>query len=117
MCNICTENYLLDWRDIKENLKLFIHELNSHLDISKIILFGSFARGDFHENSDVDLIIVGKFQERFFKRIGKVIDLAPKGLIIEPLVYNEEEIENMITDENPFILNALSEGIILFSTV
>jgi len=31
---------------------------------SVIILYGSFARGDFHEGSDIDLIVVGDFRER-----------------------------------------------------
>ncbi|NQS74702.1 MAG: nucleotidyltransferase domain-containing protein [Methanoculleus sp.] len=29
-----------------------------------MILYGSFSRGDFHEGSDLDLIIVGDFRER-----------------------------------------------------
>jgi len=106
---------MLNWGDFKEKLKSFIHAINSLFDITKIILFGSFARGDFHENSDVDLVIVGKFKNRFFDRIGKILDLVPKGITIEPFIYNDEEIEKMIKKENPFILNALSEGIILLS--
>jgi len=113
MCRICTEDMLPNWRNIKEKIKQLIHDIDSHFQISKIILHGSFARGDYHENSDVDLIIIGDFKERFFDRIGKILDLAPDDLIIEPMVYNEEEIYKMIKDENPFILTAIKEGITL----
>ncbi|MDD3934624.1 nucleotidyltransferase domain-containing protein [Methanoculleus sp. 10] len=35
--------------------------------VSAVILYGSFSRGDFHEGSDVDLIVAGDVRERFHK--------------------------------------------------
>ena len=77
----------------------------------KIILFGSFARGDYHENSDIDLIIIGDFSRRFFDRIGKMLDLVPSDLYIEPLVYTKEEFNKMRENGNSFILTAISDGL------
>jgi len=34
--------------------------------IKEVYLFGSFAKGEVHEASDIDLIIVGDFKEKFF---------------------------------------------------
>jgi hypothetical protein len=78
-------------------------------------LFGSFAKGDYHENSDVDLVIVGDFKGRIFERIGEVLTYAPDGLEIEPFVYTPEEFKTMQENNNPFILNALSTGIEIIS--
>jgi uncharacterized protein len=111
MCKICSQSGFLDWKNVREDLKEFIHKIKANFEIDRIILFGSFARGDYHENSDVDLIIVGEFQERFFDRIGKVLQYAPKGIEIEPFVYNREEFLQMLETENPFIINAVSNGI------
>lgn len=111
MCKICTEDYSISRTDIRESLKIFIHTLVKVFKIERIILFGSYARGDYHENSDIDLIIVGNFEERFFDRIGNILDLVPYNLNIEPLVYTKNEFQKMSENGNPFILNAISEGL------
>jgi predicted nucleotidyltransferase len=77
----------------------------------RIILFRSFSRGDYHENSDTDLIIMGDFSRRFFDRIGIILDLVPSDLYIEPLVYTKEEFNKMSENGNPFILTEISDGL------
>ena len=42
------------------------------------------------------------------------MDLVPPNIELEPLVYTPEEFEKMKENENPFILNVLEEGIILY---
>lgn len=111
MCKICSEDCSLSRNDIRGSLKDFLHAIINKFNIEKIFLFGSHARGDFHEYSDIDLIIVGDFKERFFDRIGKILDLVPYDLNIEPLVYTKEEFEQMRENENPFIITAVSEGV------
>ena len=113
MCKICSNGYTISGNKIKEVRTEFLHEIVSSFEIDQIILFGSYARGDYHENSDIDLIIIGSFQERFFERIGKILDLSPSDLNIEPLVYTKEEFNKMQQNENPFILTVISEGIAL----
>ncbi|ODS42601.1 MAG: hypothetical protein MSIBF_04655 [Candidatus Altiarchaeales archaeon IMC4] len=43
----------------KEGLRQFKGEVSKGHDISKLILFGSTARGRYNKESDVDLILVG----------------------------------------------------------
>lgn len=69
-----------------------------------VYMFGSFAKGEIHEGSDIDLIVVGDFKERFIERIGKIIEMTD--LPIEPLVYTKEEFEEM-KKSNPFIIEVL----------
>ncbi len=107
----CSQNNQISWKSIKKRLNSFIKDITTFYQIDKIILFGSFARGDYHENSDIDLIIVGNFKEKFFDRIGKILEYIPDDLEIELLVYTIEEFKNMKKNENPFLLNCLSEGI------
>lgn len=57
----------------------------------KIVLHGSFVRGDWHEGSDLDLIIIKETADRFGDRIEKVLDLCPGGIAVEPLVYTPQE--------------------------
>ncbi|MHA1196988.1 MAG: nucleotidyltransferase domain-containing protein [Promethearchaeota archaeon] len=82
-----SKNSIISQKKIRKFLKKLVNKLISNYDISQIILFGSFARGDYHEYSDIDLIIIGYLDDNFFNRIGKVLDLVPPNIELEPLVY------------------------------
>jgi len=47
-----------------EQVRDLAETIRAQRSVSAIILYGSFARGDFHEGSDIDLIVVGDFRER-----------------------------------------------------
>jgi len=92
-----------------EGVRNLARDIRARRQISTIILHGSFARGDFHEGSDIDLIIVGDFPERPHKRAATLLGLSD--LPIEPVCYTGEEFAGLIEAKNPFILQALAEGI------
>jgi predicted nucleotidyltransferase len=100
---LCRVN--LEERDeIYEQLRQFAHLLKSKHKVKKVYLHGSFARGDFHEGSDIDLVIVGEFEGRMPQRIGRILDLT--SLPVEPLVYTEAEFEHM--KERAFLKEVLA---------
>ena len=92
MYKLCRVN-LEDSEKIYEQLREFAHLLKTKRKVKKVYLYGSFARGDFHEGSDIDLIIVGEFEGKMPQRIKEVLDLT--ALPVEPLVYTEAEFEQM----------------------
>jgi len=58
------------------------------LEPQAVVLFGSFARGDVHEASDLDLLVVADFPEPFLERIGRLLELASDlELPLEPVGY------------------------------
>jgi UTP:GlnB (protein PII) uridylyltransferase len=84
-------------------------------DPLRVIVFGSFVRGDTHEGSDLDLIVVKDTAERFFDRIGRVREAAHGlGLDVRPLVYSPTEIGEMLTGGNSFLETALAEGAVAY---
>ena len=80
----------------------------------KIILFGSVARGDADQYSDIDLIIIKKTNIRFIQRLVDVTAFLPKDVAIDVLVYTPDEIKTMIEAGNSFIKKALAEGKVLY---
>jgi len=94
-------------------IKSFVEELVSHIHIKKVYLFGSVARNDFNEGSDIDLAIIGDFSERFLDRADKILEMTE--LPIEPLCYTEQEFEEMKRMGNPFVKEIL-KGKILFNS-
>ena len=79
--------------------------------IEKIILFGSYARGDTDEYSDLDLILIKRTSKRFVERLVEV-PLLP--VHADVFVYTPEEFEEMRENENPFILSALESAKVIY---
>ncbi len=113
MSELCWPDNFIN-RKSNKIVKRFINLIIKKYNLKKIIIFGSFARGDYHKGSDLDLIIVGEFKERFIDRMGKIIELNDSDLEIDAMVYTEEEFQKMIKERRPFIEQALEEGIVVY---
>lgn len=108
MYKLCRINIEQSEELIRE-IKYFAERLKKILPVRDVYLYGSFARGEIHEGSDIDLIIIGDFSERFFDRIRKILDLTD--LPIEPLVYTVDEFEEFKKSQNPFIMEILKTAV------
>lgn len=90
-----------------------IHErLKSQLTIVR--LFGSEARGEATEESDIDLFIVVKFCSKEIE--DSILDEAYEiglsyDVVITPLVSGEEEVNSPLFKITPFYQNVMEEGI------
>ena len=113
MSELCWPDNFIN-RESNKIVKRFINLIINKFNLKKVIIFGSFARGDYHKGSDLDLIIVGEFKERFIDRIGKIMELNDTNLEIDAMVYTEEEFQKMIQERRPFIEQALEEGIVVY---
>jgi hypothetical protein len=81
----------------------------------KVIAFGSVARGEPDEWSDLDLLIVADtarpFLERF-KDFAGIYDVWPR---LDLLIYTPAEFQRMVAEDNPLVLQAIEEGVVLHS--
>lgn len=80
----------------------------------QVILFGSFARGDWHTHSDVDILVVKETPASFSDRIGEVLELCAAHPRVQPLVYTPGEIQEMLGRGNDFLTTVLAEGVLLY---
>ncbi|MBQ6813177.1 MAG: nucleotidyltransferase domain-containing protein [Methanobrevibacter sp.] len=82
-------------------------------DISKIIVYGSVARGDDDEESDIDILIVSPKADELMNKINSVaVDfILEKEEFISPHLMTEEHFEK--TKDYPFLTNVLKEGLII----
>lgn len=86
--------------------------------LSKVILYGSYARGDNHDFSDVDLMILVKMSDSEIKRIeNDVYDIAfeieiETDIDISPIIKNEAQYEYWV-DTLPFYRNVRDEGVVI----
>ena len=85
--------------------------LEGYGPVEKILLFGSAARGQQDEASDVDLIIIKATSQRFLERLLSVPLLPVRA---DVFVYTPEEFAQMQEHENPFILSALRDAVVVY---
>ncbi len=84
------------------------------LEPVRIVLFGSAARGEADEWSDLDVIVVAEqVPERFLDRIAAAYDLLDPRYALDILIYTPEEYRAMIEDGNPLVAAAEHEGRVL----
>ncbi len=84
----------------------------------KIILYGSYAYGEPDEDSDIDLLIVKKTDERFIDRMVSV-RLLVSGLHphipFEPLVLTPEELDRRLRVGDQFYDEIVRRGEVLYA--
>ena len=103
----------------EELLQQIVNRIVMEVDPEQIILFGSQARGDTHEHSDVDLIVIeaDPFGNGWTKH-GEMVRLynALRGVRIptDILVYTQEDVEYWRDSLNNVLARALREGRVLY---
>jgi len=97
----------------EKSLAILLNKLREYRP-HKIILFGSAARGEADTESDLDVIVIKDTQESFIERLEVMAKLCPPGVHADILVYTPEEIRTMVDEENPFIIEALREGKLVY---
>jgi len=87
--------------------------------LKKIILYGSYARGDYNKKSDVDIMILTDLTfEEIEKYRDEISDIAfdielDKGIVISPVLKNIDKF-NARVDVIPFYTNVQREGVALY---
>lgn len=102
----------MDKTAIVKQLKNYKNSLSKGVPINKIILFGSMAKGSFHTDSDIDLIVVSpKFRGlNFFQRGAKMYDYWDLNYPVDFLCYTPEEF-NKLKKQITILREAVENGI------
>jgi predicted nucleotidyltransferase len=100
----------------KKELEELKRDLENLLDplAFKMVLFGSRARGDYSEESDVDVAILVRGLTREMKRriLDKVAEIELEYLLpISALVFSQDEFDHLKQKERRIALDIEREGI------
>lgn len=100
----------------QKQLDKIVDEIVTKYQPEKVILFGSVARGEVTEDSDIDLLIIkaGVDQMSRIDRHRDVAKLYSHTIASDILVYTPYEIKKRLYLGDPFIKTVFSEGKILY---
>ena len=101
-------------------LEEFLEEIKQILGnrLKKIILYGSYARGDYNKNSDIDIMILTDLTSEEISKYSLLIwekcaDIEiDKGIVISPLIRNLDDFNSWL-NVKPFYMNIANEGVVL----
>ena len=87
--------------------------------LKKVILYGSYARGDYDDESDIDVMIMADIpMEDVLKYSGKICDFVSdinvdNSVFISPMIQSEA-VFNKYKNVTPFYQNVAREGVRLY---
>lgn len=104
----------------KKILEDFLEEVKETLGnrLKKIILYGSYARGDYNKNSDIDIMILTDLTPEEISKYSLIIwekcaDIEiDNGIVISPLIRNLDNFNSWL-NVKPFYMNIANEGVVL----
>ena len=99
---------------LTNRLRVVVENLKDVFSPIKIVLFGSYARGDFRNDSTIDIFVIAETEARFVDRIRSAIEVTGGFPPIEPLIYTPEEFELMQKQGEGSIDSAIDEGVVLY---
>jgi predicted nucleotidyltransferase len=102
--------------DLKEYLITLSESVNGSVPLVCVILFGSRARTDYRESSDLDMIFVGQFEEQFINRTTIIYDHYELSLGLDAFCYTAIEFDKMFHEGVVSILDAIDHGICVFGS-
>jgi uncharacterized protein len=103
---------------IEQTLNEIVRRLVADYQPEKIILFGSYAYGEPHEDSDLDLLIIKETPDQLIKRIFTVHELVTDmhpSIGLEPLVLTPDEIAERLRIGDHFVAEMLERGELLYA--
>ena len=99
--------------DLNAKTQQAVEELKAY-GAQRVILFGSAARGDADEYSDLDFVVIKETNRRFLARLREVALLVNVPGAVDILVYTPEEWQRMQERESPFAERVLAEGRVVY---
>ena len=101
---------MLDKATVKKIANQYAEEVKKILDPSAIILFGSYANGNPHEDSDIDIaVVMNNFQGNWLETSATLCGLTRRVSIdIEPHLLDET------CDKSGFVRHVIKTGEVIY---
>jgi predicted nucleotidyltransferase len=97
-----------------EEIHAIARQIARKFNPQKIILFGSYARGNHHSFSDVDLLVVlEKTQDSIDPEIDVALSVSHR-FPMDILVRSPQEISKRLQMGDPFFYEILERGVVLY---
>lgn len=95
-------------------LKAIADRLRTVYGAERVLVYGSVARGEPTEDSDIDLLVIAPTTERFYERMGSVLAIVrdiSHGIPLAPIVLTPEELSTRLARGDQFVAEIVQTGV------
>ncbi len=90
-------------------------EIAKKIDIDKVILFGSYAKGGVTKESDIDVLVIGSKKDRDLRtKMGLMFHKTLPKKPIDVLLKTRDEIERRLKIGDSFIKEIIDKGEVIY---
>ncbi|MDD3269131.1 MAG: nucleotidyltransferase domain-containing protein [Syntrophomonadaceae bacterium] len=102
----------MDKNEVIVIVKQYAETVKEKINPQKVILYGSFAKGNWHEDSDIDVAVIVDSLDNDLLETKKMLFKLRRGIDdrIEPIL-----LENNSIDGSGFIKDVLKHGQVIYS--
>ena len=102
-------------KDILKEIQRITAQIIEKYKPDKVILFGSAARNELKEDSDLDFLIIKRETPLYgADRIRQLSRMIDRDISVDFLIYRPEEFEKRLQMGDPFIKLIVREGKVLY---
>lgn len=95
-----------------ERAREFVTRIPAKAELVAAVVYGSVARGDFNQWSDIDLLVVARnLPERFLDRNDVLAPAAVAG--VQAIAWTPDEFEHALSKRNAIAVDALDHGVVI----
>jgi len=100
----------MDRKQVIENVSKYAQQIVKHIVVDKVVLFGSYAKNTYNENSDIDVAIIVNEVSDDFLQTSKLLNKLTRDIDyrIEPVLLGKND------DFSGFISTILSYGLVIY---
>jgi len=105
-------------KQLKEDVEKAAKELLKE-KLSKVVLYGSYARGDYDKESDIDFALISKVSEKdipfYNEKIGEITSSLSiqYGIVVTIMIISMSTFDGY-KDILPFYMNLIKDGLIIY---
>ncbi|MBI5465018.1 nucleotidyltransferase domain-containing protein [Candidatus Gottesmanbacteria bacterium] len=101
-------------QDIEEEIRYIVNQLVKKYKPSKIILFGSAAKGNFRRNSDFDFLVIKNDERRPLEIEQELHRIINYHLASDFLFLSQQEFQRRLQEEDFFLKEIMETGKVLY---
>ena len=98
----------------KSEIKAYVRKLAQEFKPERVILFGSYARGQPTEDSDVDLLVVTNYQGDWLDKAVEMRLRIPRKFPLDLVVRKPSDIRRRLALKDSFMSTIIKEGQVLY---
>jgi predicted nucleotidyltransferase len=99
---------------LRERARRIAQAFSSLPAVEGVCVFGSLARGDIHETSDIDLLVAGSDQELSPTALNRILPEELRNVKQSLAYYTVDELREMVNSAAPFALHLRREALIVY---